>query len=59
LYGYWKTRLSLDFGDICIGREDKFVFRFGDIVLGGRDGFVLRIYEFNKVTKLKFVYHMC
>jgi hypothetical protein len=19
LYGYWRTRLSLDFGDICIG----------------------------------------
>ena len=43
LYGYWRTRLSLD---------------FDDIVLAGRAGFALKIFDVNKITKLKFVSHV-
>jgi hypothetical protein len=38
--GYWRTWFSSD---------------FGEIVLAGRASFSLRIYEFDKVTKHKFV----
>jgi hypothetical protein len=44
LYGYWRTRLSSD---------------FGGFVLVGRVGFSLKISEINKVTKHKFVSHIC
>jgi hypothetical protein len=44
LYGYWRTRLSSD---------------FGGFVLVGRVGFSLRISEINKVTEHKFVSHIC
>jgi hypothetical protein len=37
--GFWRTRLSSD---------------FGEIVLAGRVGFALKISEINKVTKHKF-----
>ena len=41
--GYWRTRLSSN---------------FGEIVLAGRAGFALRISEIDKVIEQKFVSHV-
>jgi hypothetical protein len=60
----WEDETSKDlmrFGFLifCSLGRTRLSSDFGEIVLVERVGFSLRISEFDKVTKYKFVSHMC
>jgi hypothetical protein len=42
LYGYWRTRLSLDFGEIVLAKRTSFFLIFGDICIRWEGWFFLQ-----------------